>query len=1305
VYVSQDILRTLTFACIEDGMLAAVSDHAPVMVEAVLAPGWQGTMAAADDDMASMTPEERMSAADLEGATWDMGKLTSTEVRADYTMHGEGVGRMSTTEEERRLHSIMQKRCEGKVVMKLLAKSTAIMDEIESLMLPEGSGQMQVVHRTERLRELYDNVPILQIPGHAAPVEIVEAERKTPAARTGAALDKLRGKPCGAWEHAFHLPTGRGVAGMWGKACERYKQTGMLIAGVIRRMKACEYLTGTYRWDKLSAAHSELRSLRKGCTTAAREAEAAAVAADAETARREEQRVHQHIQTAGKAAVAGGYRIDENEERERMQSPDTRYLEQDGHADMLALLETLEQNLVSAQKFDAWHPDKDEAQTKGKLTQLVAPRATGAQHDADWTRWWQSTQPYITTLHAWSMRAARAAKRRCVRATEDHRAHQFAMGEFGVFGRLLQLNGAQAQPQPHNIVRTPAGNIREARNDEERIVATAQEKQEYFAAPPLQPFAQEYMDAGRTMYRCDADWLGGDGPEAAAAAAREGTFQQKCKEARTNGNSEPEPDADEFIQVEAAAREAYRKVFPLLKPQVLDTDKAELLAWPFRARRDEDGGVVFSHPEVLDGMEATMRGTPGKARHRGYHMHIFARLTAPVRAALRRYLKLGLLLIMLPRDAQAITLVNIPKPVSGFRPLALAHDMYCMLTGVISSHLQTSLECAQIFMAMIAAYRPGRSGTQLISALLCGIEDARENGKTLFATLEDFEKFYDACSTDLILMSMHAHGLSETGYAQWVGESLRDRDMYVVTAIGTTGAVPRGCGYLQGSALSCVVVNFIVQILHVLWIEGGGAEGYGFAFDEALRLISASYSDDNNAYNDDLYNAIKSVELFGLFSIVTRIGRSTKQSHVLCFGLEEGVQSRISKYSEEKQQYINDRLRKKGTKWVIRTHAWSRVSGCVVMTEIPLVVKATPVRYLGLRKGTREGCKVHGQSMYAGARSRLTEVQKQVRCFPSFAYLYNSMVIPVFVWLALQGRASMVCAALLDRSAVATAKRLLRLHHSACAHEVWLPSERGFLGRGLRSAGQATLQEKAGALDVLMNDAGAPGHALAAERMRAAQRAAMVRWEAVMQREATTVHGEPWTMPLTDRVLECRKQGFVFAGVWTLARLGVYMRNREDELVGRTLDNLALLDANATVLGSRYPEEEHARAGDHIIGSGTLHSAQYMWGGVCEAMVLHGIREVGKMCETEGLQSRRARILLSQETTWTQCERYEVGMAKKVARAVRQAIARWQSDVCVAHSLQVWRAPSSQGIKPAEDAPYHNLNNYSHSGPPHAPYS
>ena len=36
---------------------------------------------------------------------------------------------------------------------------------------------------------------------------------------------------------------------------------------------------------------------------------------------------------------------------------------------------------------------------------------------------------------------------------------------------------------------------------------------------------------------------------------------------------------------------------------------------------------------------------------------------------------------------------------------------------------------------------------------------------------------------------MHAHGLSETGYAQWVGE-LRDRDdMYIVTAIGTTGAV------------------------------------------------------------------------------------------------------------------------------------------------------------------------------------------------------------------------------------------------------------------------------------------------------------------------------------------------------------------------------------------------------------------------------------------------------------------------------------------------------------------------------------
>ena len=834
----------------------------------------------------------------------------------------------------------------------------------------------------------------------------------------------------------------------------------------------------------------------QGAEGVAKEAEAAVSAAQAETARREEQRTQQHLREAAKAAAEKGYGIEEGEERDKMESLDTRYLMQDGHEDILALLEGLEQRLVGTPPFDAWHPDKVSARTNGKLDNLIAPARQGTLHDDSWSAWWQTAQPYMATLHAWSMRAARAAKRRCIRATEDHRAHKFAMGEYGL----------------------------------------------------------------------------------------------------------------------------------------------------------QEG-----------------------------------------------YLMLGLLLIMLPSDAQAITLVNIPKPVSGFRPLALAHDLYCMLTGVISSHLQTSLECAQIFMSMIVAYRPGRSGTQLISAMLCGIEDAREHGKALFATLEDFEKFYDACSTDLILMSMHAHGLSETGYAQWVGESLRDRDMHIVTSIGTTGAVPRGCGYLQGSALSCVVVNFIVQILHTLWKDGGGAEGYGFDFDEALRLISASYSDDNNAYNGNLFCAIKSVELFGWFSIVTRIGRSTKQSHVLCFGLAESIETCISKCSPEEQEYIRENLHKRGAQWVIRTHAWSRERGCVIMTEIPLVVQATEIKYLGLYDHSLMGCKIHGQNMYKGARNRLVKVQKQVRCFPSFAYLYNAMVIPVFTWLALQGRASMVCAALLDRSAIRTAKRLLRLHHSACAHEVWLPAVRGFLGKGLRSACQAMLQEKAGALDVLMNDTCAPGHALAAERMCAAQRAAMCRWEEALQREPLTTHGEAWTIPLKDRVLDCPKRGFVFAGVWALARHGVYMRDRENELVGRVLDNLAIADVDATVLGNKYKKSAQAHPSDHIIGSGTLHSAQYMWGGVCEAMIMHVIAQVSEECEGEGLYSRKAKRQLVEDDTWQACERYEVGMAARVGRAVRQAIVRWESDVKIAHSLYVWRAPQDAEAEQAEDAPYTDLNNYDHA--------
>ena len=42
IYVTPNIASTIVLCVVEDGLLAATSDHAPVIMEAVLADGWFG---------------------------------------------------------------------------------------------------------------------------------------------------------------------------------------------------------------------------------------------------------------------------------------------------------------------------------------------------------------------------------------------------------------------------------------------------------------------------------------------------------------------------------------------------------------------------------------------------------------------------------------------------------------------------------------------------------------------------------------------------------------------------------------------------------------------------------------------------------------------------------------------------------------------------------------------------------------------------------------------------------------------------------------------------------------------------------------------------------------------------------------------------------------------------------------------------------------------------------------------------------------------------------------------------------------
>ncbi len=115
------------------------------------------------------------------------------------------------------------------------------------------------------------------------------------------------------------------------------------------------------------------------------------------------------------------------------------------------------------------------------------------------------------------------------------------------------------------------------------------------------------------------------------------------------------------------------------------------------------------------------------------------------------------------------------------------HDFAAWIEGKVSGSLQSATERARLLGLGIAAYRPGLAGPQLIAAMLCCIEDAQEYGRQLMGGMEDFEKFFDACATEIILMAMRASGFGRHGYVQWAGESLRDRHMFILTVPRSNG--------------------------------------------------------------------------------------------------------------------------------------------------------------------------------------------------------------------------------------------------------------------------------------------------------------------------------------------------------------------------------------------------------------------------------------------------------------------------------------------------------------------------------------
>ena len=160
----------------------------------------------------------------------------------------------------------------------------------------------------------------------------------------------------------------------------------------------------------------------------------------------------------------------------------------------------------------------------------------------------------------------------------------------------------------------------------------------------------------------------------------------------------------------------------------------------------------------------------------------------------------------------------IPKKgaisASDARPIALLELPLKLLTGRVQYHVRKQLEKRKRFSDMQFGFRKGRGCPQAISQLLCVIEDAKHNHRSLHVALIDLRKAFDSVEPWSLLQAYARAGLSPeltacmacldgTGTAS------------VITPSGLSRPRPVERGVRQGETLS--PTKFIMWLN--LWLE------------------------------------------------------------------------------------------------------------------------------------------------------------------------------------------------------------------------------------------------------------------------------------------------------------------------------------------------------------------------------------------------------------------------------------------------------------------------------------------------------
>jgi len=168
----------------------------------------------------------------------------------------------------------------------------------------------------------------------------------------------------------------------------------------------------------------------------------------------------------------------------------------------------------------------------------------------------------------------------------------------------------------------------------------------------------------------------------------------------------------------------------------------QLCAWPFRHRvSDTDNTISFT--TSLPSLQSHIAGVPTKTRN--FTLHVLARLHPVWKEGLDQLIPLILSTRLLPRTLKICGRTLIPKPgKTERRPISLLNALDSYIDTLVNRNLSSTVEKLNILDESIAAYRPGKSCTDVTLKHITAVEDVHQHHNEFLAQIdEDKAKYSD----------------------------------------------------------------------------------------------------------------------------------------------------------------------------------------------------------------------------------------------------------------------------------------------------------------------------------------------------------------------------------------------------------------------------------------------------------------------------------------------------------------------------------------------------------------------------------